>query len=101
MCQEFGLNPRWALDLQTVDPDDGEPWDFNNPAKRLKAVQLLERDQPDILMVGPICNPFSSLNLGWNFDRMPVGKVSDSVEDGMRHLSFGVHLCLRQVRAGW
>ena len=97
---EFGMSPRWALDLNTVDPDDGEPWDFNNPAKRLKAVQLLERDKPDIIMVGPICKPFCSLNLGWNFDRMPVGKASDSVEDGMRHLSFAVHLCLKQVRAG-
>ena len=37
---EFGVKPRWSLDLTTVDPDDGEPWDFNNPAKRLKAVEL-------------------------------------------------------------
>ena len=97
---EFGVKPRWSLDLTTVDSDDGEPWDFNNPAKRLKAVELLKRDEPDLIMVGPICSPFCSLNLGWNFDRMPVEKVEHSVADGMRHLSFAVHLCMLQVKAG-
>ena len=86
--------------MNTVDPDDGEPWDFNDTAKRLKAVQPLERDKPDMIMLGPICNPFCSLNLGWNFERMSMGNVNDRVEDGMRHLSFSVHLALKQVKAG-
>ena len=97
---EFGVDPRWALDLQTVDPDDGEPWDFNNSAKRLKAEELLERDKPDLIMVGPMCNPFCTLSLGWNYDQMTVGKVNDMTEEGMRHLSFAVQLCIRQMKAG-
>ena len=74
MSAEFGMEPKWSLDLSTVDRDDEETWDFNNPAKRLKAVQLLDGDKPDFLPVGQMCNPFCLLNHGWKFNWMPVGK---------------------------
>ena len=97
---EFGVRPAWSLDLTQLDRDDGLPWDFNVESKRLKAVELLRKDQPNMLMVGPTCAPFCSLNVGWNYSRMQVGNAEDMIADGMRHLAFATHICLEQTRAG-
>ena len=64
LAHEFGLRAQWALDLTECDRDDGEAWDFNVEEKRLKAVAMLHRDRPEMLMLGPTCAPFSSLNMG-------------------------------------
>ena len=37
LASRFGLIPGFALDLSVCDPDDGEPWDFDNDAKREKS----------------------------------------------------------------
>ena len=41
MCTRFGLIPGFALDLTTIDPSDGQPWDFDKPEKRERARKLL------------------------------------------------------------
>ena len=33
VISELGLRPAWSLDLTTVDPEDGMPWDFSVAAK--------------------------------------------------------------------
>ena len=35
---KLNLSAGFILDFTVVDPDDGQPWDFNNPAKRSKAL---------------------------------------------------------------
>ena len=57
---ELGLRPAWSLDLTTVDPDDGMPWDFTVAAKRRKVAELINRDRPLLLITCPMCGPFSS-----------------------------------------
>ena len=37
LASGLGLIPGMALDLSTVDPDDGKAWDFNNPEKEKSA----------------------------------------------------------------
>ena len=59
---------------------------------------MLHRDRPEMLMLGPTCAPFSSLNMGWNYNRMTIERAQEFIEDGMRHLSFAAHLCIRQAR---
>ena len=98
MAEEFGLRAQWALDLTEYDRDDGEPCEFNVEAKRNKALELLHRDRPDMLMLGPTCAPFSSLNLGWNYDKMTIGNAQSMIEDGMRHLAFATQLSIWQVK---
>ena len=34
----WGMRKGDASDLMTKDPDDGQPWDMNNPAKRKKTM---------------------------------------------------------------
>ena len=43
--------PGFAFDLTTVDPVDGREWDFNDPAKRLKARERLRQEKPLFLAV--------------------------------------------------
>ena len=50
-----GLTPGLALDLTTVDPDDGTPWDFDVPAKREKALRLLRAQKPLFVIGSPMC----------------------------------------------
>ena len=88
VAKEFGLKPEWSLDLTVIDRDDGRPWDFNDEDKRRKAVRMLNQDNLEILMLGPTCAPFSSLNIGWNYSKMKIQSAQDMIEDGMRHLAF-------------
>ena len=41
---EIGLRAAWFLDLTTVDPVSGQPWDFSFQVKRKRAVEMLVRD---------------------------------------------------------
>ena len=46
IASEMGLHLAWALDLTVMDSYDGNPCDFNMPAKRQRAIELLEKDKP-------------------------------------------------------
>lgn len=92
LLPELRLIPGFALDLTTVDPDDNSPWDFDNPRKRAKAMQMV-RDQSPMLFVGsPMCTAFST----WQ-------RINDKIQDpeicanekkrAIMHLSFCVILC--------
>ena len=47
--------------MTTVDPEDGMPWDFGLEEKRKRAVELLERDKPLLLVACQMCGPFGGL----------------------------------------
>ena len=42
----LGLSAGFSLDLIVVDPDDGKTWDFNDPAKRSKALSKVIFEKP-------------------------------------------------------
>ena len=94
------MKPQWSLDLTVIDRDDGMPSNFNEEDKRRKAVELLNRDVPDLLMLGPTCAPFSSLNIGWQYNRMMIDNAQNMIEDGMRHLAFATELSVHQSKRG-
>ena len=61
MAQRMGLVPGMPLDLTTVDPDEGKPWDFNDDAKARKA-EWLSRNQQAMLLIGStMCTAFNQL----------------------------------------
>ena len=41
VVSEIGLKAAWPLELTTVDPVDGQPWDFSFEVKQMRAVELL------------------------------------------------------------
>jgi hypothetical protein len=58
-AEKLGMSACWSLDLTVMD-SDGAPWDFTVPEKKAKAKQMLDRDRPALLVVSPMCGPFSS-----------------------------------------
>ena len=65
LAGEVGLQTGRDLDLITLD-DEGNPWNFNLPTQRAKAMKLLDEEKPLMLITCPMCGPFSNLNY-WNY----------------------------------
>ena len=100
MARRMGLKDGWALDLTVVDPDDGQPWNFENPDKCKKAIKMLDRDQPMMLIVCPMCGPFSKLQEVFNYPKMAKADVEEKLKAALQHLRFAIELCIRQRDAG-
>ena len=98
MASRMGMRPGWSLDLTTID-DSGAAWDFTKPSMKLKAIQKPDKEQPELLVVSPVCVPFSKLQ-GLNFSKMHVEQVEDRLEEGMKHLKFAMEMCRRQAALG-
>ena len=49
----LGKLPGVSFDLATVAPDDGQPWDFNNPEKPFKAEEII-RTPKALFLVAPV-----------------------------------------------
>ena len=67
--------------------------------KRAKAVKLLDRDRPLMLVACPMCGPFSAIN-SFNYAKMRPEDIKDKLEKAMAHVKFSLDLCLRQYKAG-
>ena len=49
-----------------MDPDDGQPWDFNDPRKQRKAVNKVLKERSLLLIGSPMCPAFSQIQrLNW------------------------------------
>ena len=99
VVSELGLRPAWSLDLTTIDADDGKPWDFTDASKRHKASKLISKDKPLLLVVCPMCGPFSSMN-NLNYGKMDSADAKEKLEKAMEHVKFALDLCMQQYRAG-
>ena len=96
---EMNLKEGWAMDLTTVDNEDGLPWDFSQEAKRIRAKEKLEQDKPFMLVASPMCGPFSSLQ-NWNYAKLSRAEVTEKIQKGIEHVKFCLELCLQQHLAG-
>ena len=85
MAHRFGLSAGFALDLSVNDPDDGLPWDFDNPEKKAKALNMVREQQPMLLIGSPMCKALSILQ---SLIRAKMGEVRwhEIIEKGMRHV---------------
>jgi len=54
------LLPGFALDLTVNDPEDGQPWDFSKSGKRNKALKMVRRDEPYMVIGSPHCTAFTT-----------------------------------------
>ena len=94
------LAPGLALDLTVVDPDDGLPWDFADPAKRAKARRMLRKNRPVLLIGSPMCTAFST----WQrLNRTKTGRPDEMQREYVRaclHMRFVFELYQEQMDAG-
>ena len=99
VVSEIGLRAAWSLDLTTVDPVDGQLWDTSLQVKQKRAVQLLERDKPLLLVAWPMCGPFGALQ-NLTYAKLSKKEVKAELRDAMAHgvpapVPRGEILCLR------
>ena len=93
----MGLIPGMAFDLTTNDPDDGLPWDFNNPDEAEKSMRIIEGKRAILLIGSPMCTAFSS----WQhiiFAKMSDDEIKQKLEYRMRHIEFAAELYRIQIK---
>ena len=59
-ASRFGLKPGFAIDLEEAKPD-GSFWDLSRPEDVEAVNQLIDRDEPVLLIGSPPCDQFSHL----------------------------------------
>ena len=90
--------PGLALDLTTTN-SKGELWDFNDPAKRKEAEELLDEQRPRLLIGSPMCTAFSHIQ-NLNKAKRDPNVVAAEIENARIHFKWCCHLYQRQVDRG-
>jgi hypothetical protein len=93
-----GIVPGVALDLTTTN-NEGEPWDFNDPARRMEAEKLLDEQQPQLLIGSPMCTAFSNIQNLNKAMRDPT-IVGAEIEKARVHLRWCCRLFQKQIERG-
>ncbi len=94
-----GLMPGVALDITTVDPEDGKPWDFDQPEKRKKARELLRQQRPLFLIGSPMCTRWCSWQRLNDLRRDPAVVQREKIRAAV-HLEFVCELYHDQIEDG-
>ena len=82
--------PGMALDLTTTN-SKGEPWDFNDPAKRDEAEKVLDEQRPHLLIGTPMCIAFSNIQ-NLNKAKRDPKIVAAEIEKARVHRRWCCHL---------
>ena len=90
--------PGLALDLTTTN-SKGEPWDFNDPARRAEAEKLLNEQKPQLLIGTPMCTAFSNIQ-NLNKAKRDPAIVAAEIEKARTHLRWCCHLYQLQLNRG-
>ena len=99
MAERLGIIPGLSLDITGCDPDDGKPWDFNDPKKRAKAMDMVLGKRALLVVGSPRCKSFSKL-MNWNWSRMSPEKRDAMKREGLNHLKFCMMLYKIQMESG-
>ena len=89
----------WDVDLTVVDPDDGQPWDFNVKAKRDKAERIIADGRAMLLIGSPMCSAFSQLQT-LNKWSTPEVVRNMRLQEARRHIEFCCKLYRMQLEQG-
>ena len=90
----------FAIDFTVVDPEDGRPWDFNRKDKRDKALAMVQKQEPYMLVGSPMCTAFCTwmaLNRARSKDRQALEKA---YRQAVRHMEFVSMLYREQASIG-
>ena len=83
-----------------VDPEDGEPWDFNRREKREKALNMVQSQEPYILVGSSMCTAFCTwmaLNRAKSKNTLALRRA---YRQAVRHMEFVSMLYREQASNG-
>jgi hypothetical protein len=66
---------------------------------QLKAQKRVDDEKPELLVVCPMCGPFSTWQ-AINYQSMSEAEVRDKLTGALKHLKYALELCHRQWKAG-
>ena len=95
----LGLSDGYVLDLTVDDPESGLPWDFAQPLMRERALTIVIRDRPQILLGSPHCLALTVLQQRQHPPLAPA-LVAKLVLQCVEHLRFCVQLYRMQAEGG-
>jgi len=96
IAQRLGLRGGIAMDLTTIDPEDGELWDFNKPDKRRKAKEIVESKRALLIILSPMCTAFSTLQ-NMNKSKMCENKWNEMLDKAKSHVTLCMELIKIQI----
>ena len=94
---QVGLTPGLTLDLTTVDPEDGKPWDFTCKSKRDKARSRIMEERPFLVIGRP---PHTKVKTENNDDPLHKERCKRLEVENNIHLQFCIELYNIQIKAG-
>jgi len=97
-AKHMGMYPGTAFDL-AVQRDDGSHWDFDIAAHRRECLEIIDREEPELLVGAPFCGPFSSL-MNWNWETMQPDKREEVWKRACMHVKFSFQCYEKQRKAG-
>ena len=98
-CRNQQVLPGFALDLTVLDPDDGQAWDFSRKSKRDKALRMVLREKPYLLIGSPMCTAFSTWQ-ALNQSRTDPERMRRAYDRAVQHMEFVTMLYQEQLHAG-
>ena len=99
IAKEMGAVGGFALDLTTTD-DHGRRWDFDDDATQRRAMALVRKLRPRLIIGSPVCTPFSALQ-ALNRDKyLDPAKKELEKKAAMKHLRFCIDLYREQMSRG-
>ena len=93
------LAPGMALDLTTVGPDDGMPWDLSLEQKQTKVLKRIRREKPLFVIGSPPCTRFCTWQY-LNDQKRDPAVVKEEHERAKGHLQFAAQVYREQIEAG-
>ena len=63
-------------------------------------MRMLKEDEPLMLIVSPMCGPFSQLQSLFNYPKQEYEYVERKLTDAMEHVKFSFEMCIEQYAKG-
>jgi len=99
MLPSLKLLPGVSFDLTTLDPEDGQPWDFTRLDKRQRCREIIREQKPILVVGSPECRAYCSWQ-ALNEAKDSTGKIArEKVAAGL-HLRFCCEIYEMQANEG-
>jgi len=96
-ARERNMRGGWSLDWVTKCPTTGMSWDLSLEKMQKKAMALLKKDKPGLIVCSPPCTLFSVLQ---NLTGDPKCRNPEAYDKAVKLVEFAVEMCKEQNRAG-
>ena len=96
-ARKRGLAGGWSLEWIVKDPVIGQVWNLQCERTKQKAMRMLKRDKPGLLVCSPPCSMFSMLQY---LTGDPQVRRPDEWKKAADMVQLAVDMCMEQIKGG-